>query len=64
MFLKGYPLEAKIALKTEKLEFDLENLAGLAEIWKFYALFQNTFENFDIASLCHTDCEPICFDFH
>ena len=54
----------KLGVKTEKLEFDPENIAVLAEIWKLYVLFQNTCENSDIASLCHTDWEHRCFDFH
>ena len=54
----------KLGVKTEKLEFDPENLAVSAEILKFYVLFQNTCEYSDIASVCHTDCEPRCFDFH
>ena len=29
----------KLGVKTEQLEFDPENLAVLAEIWKFYILF-------------------------
>ena len=53
-----------MGVKTEKLEFDPENLALLAEIGKFLVLFQNTFENSGIASLCHTDCEPRFFHFH
>ena len=53
----------KLGAKTEKLEFDPENLAVLAEMGKLYVLFQNTCENPDIASVCHTDCEPRCFDF-
>ena len=53
-----------MGVKTEKLEFDPENLAVSAEILKFYVLFQNTCEYSDIVSVCHTDCEPRCFDFH
>ena len=49
---------------AENVEFDPENLAASAEILFFYELFQNTCENSDIASVCHTDCEPRCFDFH
>ena len=53
-----------MGVKTEKLEFDPENLAVLAEIWKFYVLFPNTFENSGIASVSHTNCEPRFFHFH
>ena len=56
-------LEKKMGAKTEKLEFDPENLAVSAEILKFYVLFQNTCENSDVASVCHTDCEHRCFNF-
>ena len=54
----------KLGVKTENVEFDPENLAASAEILFFYELFQNTCENSDIASVCHTNCEPRCFDFH
>ena len=54
----------KMGVKTEKLEFDPENLAVLVEIWKLYVLFQNTFEDSGIASVCHTDYEPRFFHFH
>ena len=54
----------KLGFKTEKLELNPENLAVLAENLKFYVLFQNACENSDIASVCHTVCEPRCFDFH
>ena len=54
----------KLGVKTENVEFDPENLAASAEILFFYELFQNTCENSDIALVCHTDCEPRCFDFH
>ena len=57
----------KLGVKTENVEFDPENLAASAEILFFYELFQNTCdtcENSDIASVCHTDYEQRCFDFH
>ena len=54
----------KLGVKTENVEFDPVNLAASAEILFLYELFQNTCENSDIASVCHTDCEPRCFDFH
>ena len=54
----------KLGVKIENVGFDPENLAASAEILFFYELFQNTCENSDIALVCHTDCEPRCFDFH
>ena len=53
-----------MGVKTEKVEFDPENLAVSADILKLYVLFQNTSENSDIASVCPTYCEPRCFDFY
>ena len=53
-----------MGVKPEKMEFDPENLAVLAEIWKLYVLCQNIFENSFIASVCHTDYESRFFHFH
>ena len=47
-----------MGVKTEQLEFDPENLTVLPYIYEIYVLFQNTCENSDTASVCHTDCEP------